>query len=84
MLLWQMLRRIGGRLGAHTGSAGIMPRALATRKLPQAHKSRCRHAAGEPAIHAKRSEPFRAMSQLVDDVAERGYCSVSVALTPPS
>ncbi len=42
-------------LGAQLGHCDFMLRALAARRLSQAHKTLCRRAAGNPAIHAGRS-----------------------------
>lgn len=51
---------------AHSRRHEILLRALAARKMPRERKIQCRRAAGEPAIHAGRSDDQRSNSHFAN------------------
>ena len=53
---------------AQLGHCDFLLRALAARRLSQAHKTLCRRAAGNPAIHAGRSMDWCSDSQVAEKV----------------
>ena len=55
-----------GQLRAQCVNPYFMLRALAAMEMPREGENTCRRAAGEPAIHADRSEDRRSNSQFAD------------------
>jgi hypothetical protein len=61
--VFSMCKRSEGRQGAQSVNSYFVLRALAAQEMPHEREISCRRAAGEPDIHADRSEDQRSNSQ---------------------